>query len=427
MTLLEKEPDARFPSAGALVAALSGDTSMLPAPKGTTYGGQEPGRAGAAWADLEPPHGSGSGPRYPGTGAAVGRPLGALGGTPADYEPTAQDIERWEAEPVRTFRRKFIYYAVVNAAIVLMSIFTGVDLMFVPVIWTIYMAVQYAGLWTSNYDWRDVARQPQDRQLVDVAAETIEDVRGMFDEQKRETSRQRRRSRSMSIGGMVAPGLGGAIMIGGGAPAGGAGLPPVRANAASYGPYAQTVQQAEADRGEILRLVNALPSRDRDMIANAIDTASQLCNQVRSLAVSLLEHDRSGTPGAAAALDAEIADLEARANPLERESDDRVRRLAKLRRERRALAERERRRAETAAKLESCSLALGDLKLTVLKLRAGGVQPHVGQITTLTERARVLAQEVDLLVAAADEVNAIVGPTGAGRTTQGAGRSRSRP
>ena len=43
-------------------------------------------------------------------------------------------------------------------------------------LWSIYIAFKYAKLWADGYDWRDVFRQPRDRELIDVVDDTL-DVR----------------------------------------------------------------------------------------------------------------------------------------------------------------------------------------------------------------------------------------------------------
>jgi hypothetical protein len=54
------------------------------------------------------------------------------------------------------------------------------------------------------------------------------------------------------------------------------------------------------------------------------------------------------------------------------------------------------------------------MRLDVLRLRAGNIAGAMDQITTLTERARSLAEEVDAAVYAADEIgNALATPRAA--------------
>jgi serine/threonine-protein kinase len=108
-------------------------------------------------------------------------------------------------------------------------------------------------------------------------------------------------------------------------------------------------------------------------------------------------------------LEQEIVRLESEANPLDRvRSEERVKRLAYLKRQRRTLSEATRRREAATAKLENCRLALQNMRLDLVRLRTGsGGSP--GQVTTVAERAMALAREVDGLVGAAEEVRGAVG------------------
>jgi serine/threonine-protein kinase len=94
--------------------------------------------------------------------------------------------------------------------------------------------------------------------------------------------------------------------------------------------------------------------------------------------------------------------LEGQANPLEPGSEDRVRRLAYLKRQRRAVKDIQERRDTVAAKLETCSLALRQLKLDMLRLRAGA-QTHQ-HVTSLALEAMALAENVDSALYVADEL-----------------------
>jgi serine/threonine-protein kinase len=123
------------------------------------------------------------------------------------------------------------------------------------------------------------------------------------------------------------------------------------------------------------------------------------------------------SPGAAAEVEAEISALEAQANPFdERASEERVRRLAHLKRQRRAVADLEARRERSRERLESCLLALENLRLDVIKLKAGS--QTLQQITLVAERARELASEVDNAMYVADEMAKLKG----GNRESGTGR-----
>ena len=115
--------------------------------------------------------------------------------------PNPDELARWDAPPVRKFRKKLAPYIAVNAIIVPLSIFGEGGFLFVTMFWSIGMAVQYSKLWQDGYNWRDVFRQPRDRMLFDVAAETIDDARALFDETKREQVRARARERERRVGG----------------------------------------------------------------------------------------------------------------------------------------------------------------------------------------------------------------------------------
>ena len=117
--------------------------------------------------------------------------------------------------------------------------------------------------------------------------------------------------------------------------------------------------------------------------------------------LSSLEQGVAG--GGSAALESEIARLENAANPLDESgSDERVRRLAKLKRERRAFADVATKRDAVAAKLETCVVALQNIKLDLLRLRAGSQTPQ--HITSLAMEALNLADSVDTALYVSDEM-----------------------
>jgi serine/threonine-protein kinase len=361
MTLLEKEPDERFADATVLVQALDGQVAVSP-PRGATAAPVAP--------EMQPPL-----PSAP----------------PATAAQMPDQWERWHAPLVLRFRRRFIPYAFVNSVIVLAAIFTGVNLLGVTVIWSIILAFQYSKLWSAGYDWRDVFRQPRDRLLADVAGETVDEVRAVFDRDRREDRRQRRAQQRARHRALAAP-----------PPPPAPGNPNPSFTPPTAGPHHGTVQRAAEDLNAIHGLVRSLPKRDQRLVQDMVPAADALYQRIHSLARSLAELERAATPEAAERLEAEIASLEAQANPNDRSSESRVRRLALLKRERRALADSAKRREEMTGKLESCRIALENMRVDVVRLRAGGVASATQNITLLTDRARSLADSVDAAVAGAD-------------------------
>jgi serine/threonine protein kinase len=369
MMCLEKEPAMRFPSAGSLVAALdSGHVpEMRPAPQADALVPMA-----SAPANVQTSYDYSDGGRFP---------------TPAEER-------RFDHPDVVAFRRKFAPYVFVNAVIILASIFGNSNFFPLTVLSSIYIAYKYARLWSDGFDWRDVFRQPRDRELIDVADEFLEYVRAMFNREKRRELKEKTRARlsARRSSGASSAALGMALSS--------ASSPESVFDAA--GTHADRVRHASTDRDEILRLINTLPERDRDRVADVSRSANALHERIQSLAIALADLERNIVPGGATALEAEIARLEDQANPLEAGSEDRVRRLAYLKRQRRAVKDIGERRDSVAAKLETCSLALRQLKLDVLRLRAGA-QTHQ-HVTSLALEAMALAENVDSALYVADEI-----------------------
>ncbi len=375
MQLLEKDPANRFPSAGSVVVAL--DTGKLP-----TFSSS----GGLAVANTSPASNAATG------ASPASYPSGAQQPSYANQVPTPDEYRRWEAPEVVKFRKKVAPYLFINGVLVALDVVTGTDLLWVPVIWTIFMAFRYSRLWSDGYDWRDVFRQPRDRDLVDVAEDAVTYVRSMFDRDKRRALREQRRNRisrpTYVQGTSSAPQLS-----------------PIATDdvARAAGNFGDRIHRAERDRNEILALLERMPSSERQRIPDVGRSASALAERVRNLALALGDIDRSAAAGGSEALEAEISRLESAANPLDESgSDERVRRLAFLKRQRRAIAEVSAKRGTIAAKLETCLVALQNIKLDLIRLNAGSQTPQ--HITSLAMDALNLADSVDTALYVADEM-----------------------
>ena len=317
MSLLEKEPENRVASASALSRALAGDVTVIP-----------------AIVDPLPPQRTSAQDYSP-------RPFESAPSSPlpashalSSYSPaTSEEIARWMAPEVRAFRGKFGTFAFVNAVIIIFSIFGHADFFFVTPIWGIFMAFKYSKLWNAGYDWRDVFRQPRDRRLVDLAGETIEEARGLFDKERRSLPRPPRMLPPMPLPGNTSQQRA-------------AGFDP---NRTDMGPYRGTVQRAEQDRNEILRMVSSLPPSDQSLVDGVIPATEALFQRIQLLAQATAADEKSSAPDALAQIESQISELEAQANPLERGSEDRMRRLALLKRQRRGVADVTRRHDDARA------------------------------------------------------------------------------
>ncbi|MEO7083760.1 MAG: serine/threonine-protein kinase [Gemmatimonadaceae bacterium] len=382
MTLLEKDPANRFPSANAVVQAL--DTGRMPHIERT----ETPASSDAASGTMS--RRSSSTPQF----------AGASQDNYAAAGPTPEEWRRWEAPAVVAFRRKIAPYLFVNGVIVIASIVGESDFFGFTVIWSIYLAFKYAKLWADGYDWRDVFRQPRDRDLIDVADDAMTYARGMFNRDQRKVMRDQRRSRlARPSGAMALPRNTGVS---------------TDAFVQSAGKYGDRIRRAELDRDEILRMLERMPSAERSRIPDVGRSADALAEKVKYLSLALADLDRSAGPGGPAAIEAEISVLENAANPLDTAgSEERVRRLAHLKRQRRALVETSGKRDAVAAKLDTCVLALQNIKLDLMRLAAGAQTPQ--HITSLAMDALNLAESVDSALYVSDEMGRNTGTRPAAR------------
>jgi serine/threonine-protein kinase len=184
------------------------------------------------------------------------------------------------------------------------------------------------------------------------------------------------------------------------------------------------VRQALSDRDEILRRLNDLPKAQREQLGDVGRSAVALADKVQGLALLSDEASRQDVGAAREQLESEISALENAANPLERGSEDRVRRLAFLKRQRRALVDAAQRRDSLAGKLETCALALQNMRFDLMRL---GASPQMHQhITALAVQAMSLADNVDDALYVAGEMDRIGGARSDATTGRKAGRTSGR-
>ncbi|HET6635086.1 MAG TPA: hypothetical protein VFH77_08655, partial [Streptomyces sp.] len=108
-------------------------------------------------------------------------------------------------------------------------------------------------------------------------------------------------------------------------------------------------------------------------------------------------------PALGAELDGRIAELEQEGGTAEAR-----RQLVLLRRQKATLNDLLHRRAALARHLESAGLALGSLKLDLIKVRSSGLQSALSDVSSATQEARALSIEIDRMLAAAEEVRSLV-------------------
>src|SRR5881398_1132965 len=406
MMCLEKDPEDRFPSAAAFAVALSGGAMPTLATRAAPVATQ-PGARRDIGAAIE------DGIRDRNINDSVG--VGRYRQPSQSYlpsQPTPEEWQRWNAREVVSFRRKLAPYLAVNAILVPISLFSNHDFLALTVMWTVFLAFRYSKLWTAGYDWRDVFRQPRDRLIFDVAAETIDDARALFDEKKRAEVRARARARGQ---GLYSP-------LPSGPPAqpfqpypraGGptTSLSPIPAGAP--GPFADSrygsaIREAEGDHREIHRQLLNMPPDEREQIPEVAASADAIFRKVQQLALSLSDLDRSTGRETSESVEKEIDTLESQANPLDyRASEERVRRLAMLRRQRRALADVGRKKKEAQEKLDHCRQILRSMRLELVRFRTGGIGVQPTGLTMVTQQAQTVVREMGYLSDANAELNAL--------------------
>jgi len=400
MMCLEKDPADRFPNAAAFAVALDGGSMPTLATRASTAASTAGSRASTREREITEPLRD----RYtPPTQSPY-----------VSSQPTAEELSKWNAPMVVSFRRKLAPYLAVNAILVPISLFSNHDFIALTVIWTVALAFKYSKLWAAGYDWRDVFRQPRERLLFDVAAETIDDARALFDDKKRAEVRARTRARGQGQGLFSPisplptmqpfqpyPRMGGPTTS----------LSPIPAG--SPAPFADSrygsaIREAESDHREIHRQLLNMPPDEREQIPEVAASADAVFRRVQQLALNLSDMDRSAGRETPEAVEKEITTLESQANPLDYSaSEGRVRRLAMLRRQRRALAEIGRKKTEAQEKLDNCRQLLRSMRLELVRFRTGGLNAQPTGLTMVTQQAQSVVREMGYLSDANAELNAL--------------------
>jgi serine/threonine-protein kinase len=431
MRLLEKNPDHRFQTATAMVQAIK--TGVVPpAParvtssttaaggpitfNGSPIGGMPMPSSGGAGSGYQQPSYQQPSYQSPGyqppayqsrtltTAPASAQPYGTPYGSEDVYVPTAADIARWESPRVAKFRKHLAFYLFVNVPLVILSIVGSREFSGPTTLWTVFLAWKYAKLWSDGFDWKDVLRQPKHRLLGEAISDFADSVIATFSSKKRAELRAQGRLRNRLSGALSAGGSSITISAEPGASGRVAPQPPVRDE--ELGRYLSLVRGAREDREEIGRLLGTLPNDERARIPDVANTAVDLVNKLETIARDLVRQELEQGPDLLVRVDAEIKTLEAEANPLDTSrSEARVRRLAQLRRDRRALTEAQGKLETRRGQLESCRLALENVRLDLVRLRTGN--SSVQSVTAVAEQAMAMARDVDIAVQAAAEVRDI--------------------
>jgi len=168
------------------------------------------------------------------------------------------------------------------------------------------------------------------------------------------------------------------------------------------GPEGSAIRRAAADRLVILDMVAKLPKEDRAMLPDIEATVKALVERVAQLAQMLYRLNESIDWRLVDELDARIADARRQSD-----SPEGQRRLTLLERQRGTLQGLVERRSELMRQLDSAGLALGSLRLDLVKFQASGLQSALTDVSMATQEARALSRDIEVLLDAAAEMRSL--------------------
>jgi len=165
------------------------------------------------------------------------------------------------------------------------------------------------------------------------------------------------------------------------------------------GPHGTALRRAAEDRAAILDIAAGLKEADRALLPDLVPTVESLLGQVAQIAYSLHRLEPSVDERQAEELNARIGAMEGRTGSL-----DTDRQLSLLRRQRDTLRELADRRTALQRQLDNAGLALGSLRLDLIKVRSSGLQSVFSDVSSATQEVRALSRDIDVMLDAANEV-----------------------
>jgi serine/threonine-protein kinase len=344
MRSLEKEPEARWPTADALRRALESRSAPPYRPSRRTSGGGAGPRADTRL----------GGSPLPARMSGGGRPERRRPSRPAPRkDPKSELTPSGESRMVAKFRDSFVSWASVCGGLMFIDALMGGGLgwsLFPTAIWGGFgLLPQYMKLWQNGYSWRDVLNRP-------AAPDAQEALLGA------------RRA-----------------------------LPAPKAD--EFGRHVDTVRMARNDREAILKIMERVPESERKLLPDVVVTVDALLKRAEDLARMLHGMSADVDDGALARIEVRIEAVK-----LHEEGTERERQLSLLERQRQALSDLLTRRKRVEEQIESCVLAMQNVRFDLLRLRSAGVAAVLSDLTNATQQARALSRDVDHAIAAAGEI-----------------------
>jgi len=167
-------------------------------------------------------------------------------------------------------------------------------------------------------------------------------------------------------------------------------------------PEGAAIRRAAYESAAIVDMMSKFSKADRAMLPDVEPTAKMLVERVAQVAQMLYRLNQSLDWRELDQLDAKIADV-GRQNT----SPEGQRRLGLLQRQREIFQQLVLRRSELMRQLESAGLALGNLRLDLIKFQSSGLQTALSDVSTATQEARALSRDIDALLDAAAEMKSL--------------------
>ena len=162
------------------------------------------------------------------------------------------------------------------------------------------------------------------------------------------------------------------------------------------------IRRAVEDRDAIVAIARSLSQEDREMLPDLGPTANALVDRIVQLAKSIHDLQRDFDPRHLRELDARIGEMRG-----EQDTPEGARRLALLQRQRTSLESLGQRRHTLARQMDNASLALGNLKLDLMRLRSSGLQSALSDVSNATQEARILSREIGAVLEAANDLRSV--------------------
>jgi serine/threonine protein kinase len=264
-----------------------------------------------------------------------------------------------EPNAVRKMRSAFVSWASVSGGLGLLDVLQGGGLS-----WSLWVAVPWLGfslfprymkLWDLGYSWRDVLNRP-------AAASAQENFRG------------------------------------------GSGTRQIAASGDEFGRNVAVIQQARQDRLAIVSILEKLPASERKMLPDVMPTVDALMKRAEELARVQQSMSAGVDDAATRRIDDKIESVKQQTPGPERD-----RQLGLLERQRQALGDLTDRRKRVEDQIESCVLAMQNVRFDLLRLKSAGVAAVLDDLTQATQAARSLSRDVDHAIAAAGEIREVLG------------------